>query len=205
MVNTILYSYSHLYSHSLFCHLPFTLAFSPSLSPSSHRHGFLQVSSPVTRDQGILSPTFSEMADQPVDQVYVHHTGIALITPVLEVYHPEHQETISLASTHSQSTWKGSQLSNPLNSSTPTKHSQVRPSLGSMSSRSSHGDGGDVSAEFKSSRCGFYWHRNCLLPKQKNIPPGLLAQYDSLYEKFIAECKNEDGQVTQLCEEVLFI
>ena len=145
------------------------------------------------------------MVDQSVDQIYVHHTGIALITPVLEVCQSEHQETISLASAHSQNTWRGSQLSNPLNSSTPTKQSQVRSSLGSVSSRSSHDGGRDISVEFKASKCGFYWHRNYLLPKQKNIPPGLFAQYDSLYERFIAECKNEDGQVTKLCEKVFFI
>ena len=48
-------------------------------------------------------------------------------------------------------------------------------------------------------KCGFYWYRNFLLPKQKNVPSAVLARHDSLLAEFVGLCGNRDGQLLELC------
>lgn len=51
-----------------------------------------------------------------------------------------------------------------------------------------------------SSKLGFYWYKNYLLPKQKNISPQLVARYDDILERFTKDCRNEENALNQLCD-----
>ena len=49
-------------------------------------------------------------------------------------------------------------------------------------------------------RCGFYWHRNYLLPKQKNIASNLLSQHDWVLSELTKLCSGEDGRLGEIFE-----
>lgn len=162
------------------------------------RFGFLQDNVQASADSDILSPHYSKTAEPSFPHFYVHHTGTALLQLVAQVPPTYDSDTRSLTSRHSSR--KGRHMSNPRSTSSPSHSSPARFSIRSTSSKSSQTDGPNTEEAVR--QCGFYWHRNCLLPKQKNIPPGLLAQYDSLYEKFVDCCRNRDEQLTELYDQV---
>ena len=62
------------------------------------------------------------------------------------------------------------------------------------------GANGDPVEPGEVSRSGFYWHRNTLLGKQKNVPLGLIGRYDEILQKFTQDCQNQDGILNHLCE-----
>ena len=47
-------------------------------------------------------------------------------------------------------------------------------------------------------RCGFCWHRNYLLPKQKNIVSNLLSQHDRVLSELTKLCSGEDGRLGEI-------
>ena len=55
---------------------------------------------------------------------------------------------------------------------------------------------GDTAAE----KTGFYWHKNTLLPKQKNVPAGLVGSYNEVLDKLTGDCRNNDRVLETLCE-----
>ena len=183
------------------------------------RNGFLQDCAQVPPDPDILSPHYAGSPDQSLPHFHVHHTGIALLQLVVEVSDGDGDGGggggEGLGETDNHSVWRGSQLMNPANTtSTPLTLSPVRPSLGSEGSRSSRdggaGRGGKITGERGDTvtrqeyRFGFYWHRNFLLPKQKNIPPGLIAKHDTVRKAFVDDCGNRDGVLKELCNQLLF-
>lgn len=61
-------------------------------------------------------------------------------------------------------------------------------------------------------RCGFYWYRNTSLSRHRGVVAhmntgggsgGLLSERGSLQENMAALCSNQDGALSQLCQEVL--
>jgi hypothetical protein len=52
-------------------------------------------------------------------------------------------------------------------------------------------------------RCGFYWHRNYLLPKQKNIASNLLSQHDRVLSELTRLCSGEDDRLGEIFEGLL--
>ena len=52
----------------------------------------------------------------------------------------------------------------------------------------------------QSMRCGFYWHRNYLLPKQKNITSNLLSQHDRVLSELTRLCSGEDDRLGEIFE-----
>ena len=52
----------------------------------------------------------------------------------------------------------------------------------------------------QSMRCGFYWHRNYLLPKQKNITSNLLSQHDRVLSELTRLCSGEDDRLEEIFE-----
>ena len=52
-------------------------------------------------------------------------------------------------------------------------------------------------------KCGFYWHRNHLLPKQKNIASNLLTQHDKVLSELTRVCSGEDGRLGDIVERLL--
>ena len=55
----------------------------------------------------------------------------------------------------------------------------------------------------QSMRCGFYWHRNYLLPKQKNIASNLLSQHDRVLSELTRLCSGEDERLGEIFEGLL--
>ena len=55
----------------------------------------------------------------------------------------------------------------------------------------------------QSMRCGFYWHRNYLLPKQKNIASNLLSQHDRVLSELTKLCSGEDNRLGEIFEGLL--
>ncbi len=77
--------------------------------------------------------------------------------------------------------------------------------------RSSGGGGGDgimssddelwTSGRKNSSlKCGFYWYKNTLLARHKNVPGSLAAEYEASRKRMVSLCSNEDSQLYQLCQ-----
>jgi hypothetical protein len=60
-----------------------------------------------------------------------------------------------------------------------------------------------VEGEQQSMRCGFYWHRNYLLPKQKNIASNLLSQHDRVLSELTRLCSGEDDRLGEIFEGLL--
>jgi hypothetical protein len=60
-----------------------------------------------------------------------------------------------------------------------------------------------VEEEQQSMRCGFYWHRNYLLPKQKNIASNLLSQHDRVLSELTRLCSGEDDRLGEIFEGLL--
>ena len=114
--------------------------------------------------------------------LYIHHTGCALVQPVCE------EKQVPYPANESRS-WKdppNSHPSNPLDSSTP------------FGSPNESGRAGDHPLTFSDMKCGFYWYKNFLLPKQKNVPVGVLAKHDALLAEFVALCGNKEEQLLEL-------
>ena len=95
--------------------------------------------------------------------------------------------------------------SNPLKSSTPL----ASPSKKSPSKRSPGKNSPDKKSPDSSGsrtivgmKCGFYWYRNFLLPKQKNVPSSVLVQYDLLLKNLKELCASQNGELLDLCEQV---
>ena len=61
-----------------------------------------------------------------------------------------------------------------------------------------NGSHGDAFPGNTGLRYGFYWHKNYLLPKQKNAPSGLVGRYSEVLEKFRDDCQNKDGVLNHL-------
>lgn len=100
--------------------------------------------------------------------------------------------------------WRGShQLLDPYDAtSTPLTQSPARPG-GARSNGSISSEGDSDKAEDGSSgvvRLGFFWHKNYLLPKQKNVPPSLVASYDGVLERLTKDCHNSDRVLNELCD-----
>ena len=134
------------------------------------------------------------------------HTGTALIQLVVAEHHTV-TSTPSLANTN-HLTPPPSGLRSLNATSTPLVRSPAKPSGPPGSKTYSHdvnggspcgsGSGMDQTVELlqvsseKTQSSGFYWHKNCLLPKQKNVPPGLVGRYEQVMEKFREDCRNID-------------
>ena len=147
------------------------------------RFGFLLDPSCIPPDSDLLSPNYDSHDFLP-SRLYVHYTGCALVQPVCEkTEEQEHgAEDMVDVSLHP---------SRPLKSSTP---------FGSPSKRSPNSS--PTSGMLADMKCGFYWYKNFLLPKQKNIPSSVLAQHDQVLGEFVALCQNQDGHLLSLCEQV---
>ena len=52
-------------------------------------------------------------------------------------------------------------------------------------------------------RCGFYWHRNHLLPKQKNIASNLLTQHNKVLCELTKVCSGEDDRLDDIVDTLL--
>jgi hypothetical protein len=188
------------------------------------RNGFLPDCPPAAPDSSVLSPHYADTSDHLSPSLHVHHTGTALVRPVLAGEprpHPQPDGFSPLASVRGSHLCRGGgvhQLLHPHNAtSTPLERSPEK-SAG-LSSITSHttgssgetlhlavpgggdpGSGGDPGAGGATEQSGFLWHKNCLLPKQKNVSPALLARYPEILEKFTADCRNDDGVLNTLCE-----
>jgi hypothetical protein len=176
------------------------------------RNGFLQDCAVPPPDHGILSPHFTDSSDRSSPDFHIHHTGTALVQLVVdlpgaaECHHI--QATSPASSTHNHNTQTGSR--NRLHSrdatSTPLTLSPVKPARpkGRLTSDGRDGceteNADDAALLGGETRCGFYWHRNYLLPKQKNVPPGLVSRYDEVLEKFTEDCRNIDRVLIDLCD-----
>ena len=57
--------------------------------------------------------------------------------------------------------------------------------------------------QWQTMRCGFYWHRNYLLPKQKNIALNLLSQHDRVLSELTRLCSGEDDRLGEIFEGLL--
>ena len=55
----------------------------------------------------------------------------------------------------------------------------------------------------QSMKCGFYWHRNYLLPKQKNVSSNLLSQHDRVLSELTRVCSGEDNRLGEIFEGLL--
>ena len=179
--------------------------------PTSYRNGFLRDCAVPPPDQGILSPHFTDSSDRSSHDFHVHHTGTALIQLVVDLPRETEHQLIEItspqSSTHSYSTRRGSHhrlhshnsTSTPLTRS-PVKRGQPKGKLSSDGSCSWEAENRDSVSAGVESLCGFYWHRNYLLPKQKNVPPGLVGRYDEILEKFTQDCRNTDRILNDLCD-----
>ena len=177
-------------------------------------NGFLPDSPSVTPDPSPLSPHYADPSEQNSASFFIHHTGTALIQPVVQ--HSQAHSTTTRATGHSS--WHRSQHNNNSSrllypTSTPLTRSPSKQShtntreedtqLSTDAARATECEGetqGGAAASDGERGTGFYWHRNCLLPKQKNVPQGLLAQYDSVLERLTRNCQNHDQILDQLCK-----
>ena len=138
----------------------------------------------IPPDSDLLSPNYDSHDFLP-SRLYVHHTGCALVQPVCEKN--EEQEENGAEDEVNMSLHP----SRPLKSSTPF----ASPRKNSPNSSPTSGTLADM-------KCGFYWYKNFLLPKQKNIPSSVLAQHDKVLGDFVGLCQNQDGNLLSLCEQV---
>ena len=49
-------------------------------------------------------------------------------------------------------------------------------------------------------RSGFYWYRNFLLLKQKNVASSVLEKHNTILGDFTALCNDDSGQLSELCD-----
>ena len=156
---------------------------------------------------------------------YIHYSGCALVQPVFndendsennfsqqklqEQPSPEHKGGISIK--NARECWKNHQevesdsissASLPVGCSTPVESPSSTLLKGIWLLPEQHISSSNIEVSLK---CGFYWYRNYLLPKQKNIPSSLVAQHDNLLAEFSALCGNSDDQLSRLCEGELSI
>lgn len=174
--------------------------------PSSSRFGFLLDPSCIRPDSDVLSPHYDSHDFLP-SRLYIHHSGCALVQPVCE----ETEEQRSGTRTPDDDPAKMAlHSSNPLKSSTPLgspskkspgKKSPGKKSPGKKSPDSSGSSCSRVITEVDL-KCGFYWYRNFLLPKQKNVPSSILEQYDSVLSNLKKLCDNHDRELLELCTQV---
>jgi len=189
--------------------------------PSSSRFGFLLDPSCIHPDSDVLSPHYDSHDFLP-SRLYIHHSGCALVQPVCE----ETEEQRSGTRTPDDDPAKiALHSSNPLKSSTPlgspSKKSPGKKSPGKKSpgkkspgkklpgkkSPSKKSPDSSGSSSFRAItevdlKCGFYWYRNFLLPKQKNVPSSMLEQYDSVLSSLKKLCDNHDRELLDLCTQV---
>lgn len=164
----------------------------------------------MSPDTNILSPQYADdSSEQNSSHFYVHHTGTALIQPVVIEHHNATITTTTASLAANTATDSTLRHLKPHNASTPLVQSPVKRSSGfrsntdmddTISSCSTDSRGRDKTPSTSSEVVsGFYWHKNCLLPKQKNIPPGLTGRYEQVLQKFTEDCQNSNGIVNQLC------
>lgn len=191
------------------------------------RNGFLLDCPSVTPDPtGILSPHYTDPPDQATPSFLVHHTGTALIQLAVPRSHLQpHDATPTSSSIHNRSSsssssttaWRDSHSLHPqgASTSTPLQRSPAKPSRHRDTVDSSSSGGNDTLSDVETTLSesaggeddngsGFYWHRNTLLPKQKNVPAGLVGRYDEVLERLTADCRNQDRVLETLCKD-LFI
>ena len=147
---------------------------------------------PSGSDFDLLSPHYDSY--DLSSRFYVHHMGCALVQPICEgkgrqYVVPDSEQALKVKDL------TGS-VSNPLDTSTPAV---------SPRKIEDEDDETDFSpAKLSKIKCGFYWYRNFLLPKQKNVPAAVLARHDSLMAEFVGLCSNKDGQLLELCSKLFF-
>lgn len=200
------------------------------------RNGFLRDCAQVAPESNILSPNFADPYDLDSHHFYVHHTGTALVQPVVEQLHAP---PAAIPATSSSNTLLGDAQSPvraghhqrllhpyPTVASTPLVLSPAKSthsvregregregsvgregregSVGSkgapLSDVTENGSHSNTSPGNMELRYGFYWHKNYLLPKQKNVPPGLVGRYSEVFETFRNDCQNKDGILNHLCD-----
>ncbi|CAI8008895.1 hypothetical protein GBAR_LOCUS6050 [Geodia barretti] len=185
-------------------------------------NGFLPDCPSVRPDPtSILSPQYTDPPDQAAPSFLVHHTGTAFIQLSLPGGSQQHVNSPTLSvhsrsSTSSSSVWRGlhGQLLHPQGrgaTSTPLQRSPAKNT--SQGSVDSSGEANSTLSDVESSphkttddgdgaasKTGFYWHKNCLLPKQKNVPAGLVGRYDEVLQKLTSDCRNTDRMLETLCE-----
>ena len=186
------------------------------------KNGFLPDSPSVTPEPSLLSPHFTDPSDQTSASFFVHHTGTALIQVVVGGAQPSDAASQS-PSGHNGSMWPLSGHKHSYNStSTPLQRSPAaklqRPTSeeeeGTVTSSNTASvaapEDGDltvqlaVSSSDREPKSGFYWHRNPLLPKQKNIAQGLVErQYSEVLHQLTRDCQNHD-QVVETITKQLF-
>ena len=192
------------------------------------KNGFFPDSPSVTPEPSLLSPHFTDPSDQTSASFFVHHTGTALIQVVVEGAQPSDTASQS-PSGHNGSMWPLSGHKHSHNStSTPLQRSPAaklkRPTSeeeeeeeeeegtvasSNTASVAAPGDGDltvqlAVSSSDREAKSGFYWHRNPLLPKQKNIAQGLVErQYSEVLHQLTRDCQNHD-QVVETITKQLF-
>lgn len=173
--------------------------------PFTSRHGFLQDCAQVPSDPpDLLSPHYTDPPDHNSPHFYVHHTGTALVQLVVEVAPTteHHQHSPSTTPTSSIHTWKDSHHHPPPQNARNMPLKRSLSSLSGLNNKDSTASDGERTCDVPSgvSKFGFYWYKNYLLPKQKNIPPQLVAKYDDVLETFTKDCKNENKALNQLCD-----
>ena len=203
------------------------------------RNGFLRDCAQVPPEPNILSPNFADPTD-PYDlnshHFYIHHTGTALVQPVVELHTTPTSHHHNSTSPHHTSSADGhdhrnsGSLSSPLaatrtdvsellclhpcggtGTSTPLVRSPAKTTRSEREGSGTSSDGASRSTPEEQQRhtssssggglkcvCGFYWYRNYLLPKQKNVPPGLVGRYSEVLEKFKDDCQNKDSVLNHL-------
>lgn len=150
------------------------LCYITSPPPPPNRLGFLVDPSSLPPDPDVLSPQFD--APALTSRLYVHYTGCALLQPVYE-----DSQQLFLASDNNIPS-----VSYPLDTSTPQGSPEEKRAFKSA----------------KTIKCGFYWYRNFLLPKQRNTPQAVLAKHDAVLEELTKLCSNKDGQLDDLCKQL---
>ncbi len=148
-------------------------------------------SSIPTDGDDILSPQYDSPHEFITSRIYVHHSGCALVQPVCEQRNNANPESrswrpVSRGSIGSRSS-TSSRSSQLLDTSTPL-----------MSPKDASRTFSPSAAELK---CGFYWYKNFMIAKQKNLSSSLV-KHDSLFTEFAALCSNSSGQLSDLCTQL---
>ena len=186
-----------------------------SLPLSSYSTGFLLDPGSRQKDtDDILSPRH-----QPGDflsitsRFYIHHSGCSLIQPVCESISTRDGDPVI-----DQGLYADTQTPRQAMEArhTQEKHDhqlQGEPQLTFALPRSSSTPSASpvelkglwlrAKLAERTMKCGFYWHRNHLLPKQKNIASSLLSQHDRVLSEVTKLCSGEDGRLDDIFEGLL--
>ena len=165
------------------------------LDPGSRQKDCNDILSPRHEPGDFLSVTL---------RFYIHHSGCSLIQPVCESTGDDDDLLNEQDTSYSQTTAtsramdasrSGEQqnqeqrvLSFPRSSSTPSTSPVELKGLWLRTSMKT------------SLKCGFFWHRNYLLPKQKNISSSLLTQHDRVLSEVSKLCSGKDGRLGEMFE-----